>query len=107
MLHPGVPNPKEAEYRPSSPFDHEPTGIGRFSSAVLFLGIWAGCATVSFWHTTPPEFAASMLWIGSVIAAVAGYMVAGIRRLRPRRRACLGLGLACALLPFLLGAVLR
>ena len=107
MVDAGRPTPLESGYRPSSPFDHEPHGIGRFSSAVLFLGIWAGCAMISFWHTTPPDHAGLVFAIGCVTAAVSGFLVARIRALRPRRRACLALGVACAVLPFLLAAALR
>lgn len=107
MLHPGGPNPIESGYRPSSPFDHEPHGIGRSAAAVLFLGIWAACATISFWRTTPPDFAGLIFAIGCVLSAIAGFGVARIRSLRPRRRACLAIGVVCAVLPFVLGAALR
>jgi hypothetical protein len=107
MVLPGRPSPLVARARSFTPFDHEPHGIGRISSVVLFLGIWVGCAMISFFHTTPPAHAGPILWVGAVIAAVAGYAVAGIRPLRPRRRACLALGVVCAVTPFVLGAALR
>ena len=106
-MDPTRPTPLEAGYRPSSPFDHEPHGIGRYAAAALFLGIWAGSAMISFWRTTPPDHAGLVFALGCVIAAIAGFQVARIRSLRPRRRACLALGVVCAVLPFLLGAALR
>ena len=48
------------------------------------------------------------MWaIGCVVAAIAGFAVATIKPLRPRRRVSLALGVVCAVLPFLLVAVLR
>ena len=103
MGRPGPPNPLEAEYRPSSPLDHEPHGIGRYSAAVLFLGIWAACAMISFWRTTPPDNAGLMFAIGCALSAIAGFRVARIRSVRPRRR-CAWRSASCApMLPFVLG----
>ena len=62
---------------------------------------------ILFWRTTPPEHAGLMFVLGCVIAPIAGFRVARIRSLLPRRRACLALGVVCAVLPFLLGAALR
>ena len=107
MVDAGRPTPLEANYRPSAPFDHEPHGIGRFASAALFCGLWAGFAGIAFWRTTPPDHAGLMWAIGGVLAAIAGFAVAKIKPLRPRRRVSLALGVVCAVLPFLLVAVLR
>ena len=106
MLHPGKPLP-EGTGPPASALDHPPHAIGRFASAASFLGIWAGCAMISFWRTAPPDHAGLMFALGCVLAAIAGFRVARIRSLRPRRRACLALGVVCAVLPFLLAAALR
>ena len=57
--------------------------------------------------TTPPANA-GVLWVtGGVLAAIAGFAVAKIKPLRPRRRVSLALGVVCAVLPFLLAAALR
>ena len=106
-MDPTRPTPLEAGYRPSSPFDHEPHGIGRFASAALFFALWAGFAGIALWRTTPPDHAGLMWAIGCVLAAIAGFAVATIKPLRPRRRVSLALGVVCAVLPFLLVAVLR
>ncbi len=106
MLHPGKPLP-EGTGPPASALDHPPHAIGRFASAASFLAIWAGCAGIAFWGTTPPANA-GVLWVtGGVLAAIAGFAVAKIKPLRPRRRVSLALGVVCVVLPFLLAAALR
>ena len=105
-MHPGKPLP-EGTGPPASALDHPPHAIGRFASAASFLAIWAGCAGIAFWGTTPPENAGVLWAIGGVLAATAGFAVAKIKPLRSRRRLSLALGVVCAVLPFLLAAALR
>jgi hypothetical protein len=73
----------------------------------LFCAIWAGFTGIAFWRTTPPGHAGLVWAIGCVLAATAGFAVAAIKPLRPRRRVSLALGMVCAVLPFLLVAPLR
>jgi hypothetical protein len=102
------PVPPGTDYgHPVSYVDHEPHAIGRWASTGLFGLLWAGAAAIAFWHTAPPSGAALMFWVGILVAAVAGNQVARIRRLQPRRRACVALGIVCLGLPFLLAALLR